>query len=130
MEVSQEQLKRLGGEAWTTRANARIVGDTRVGCALLADDGRTYSGCNVEHKFRCHDVHAEVNAITSMVSSGGKRCIALVIAAARDQFTPCGGCMDWIMELGGADTIVGFQGVAGGDIVTFKARDLMPHYPS
>jgi hypothetical protein len=45
--------------ACSVRPCARVVGKTAVGCAVLADEGRTYTGCNVEHQFRCHDVHAE-----------------------------------------------------------------------
>jgi cytidine deaminase len=47
-----------------------------------------FSGCNVEHQFRCHDVHAEINAITTMVSAGGTDPVALLIVAERDRFTP------------------------------------------
>jgi cytidine deaminase len=130
MDITQQQLAQLAEQAWQVRAHARIVGDTKVGCAVLTSEGRTFTGCNVEHKFRCHDVHAEVNAITSMVASGFRHCVALVITAERDRFTPCGGCMDWIMEFGTAQTVVGFQGTPGGEILAYKAGDLMPHYPS
>jgi cytidine deaminase len=130
MNVTNEQIASLAAQAWKVRENARIVGDTKVGCSLLATDGQVFSGCNVEHKFRAHDVHAEVNAITSMIAGGSSSCVALVVAARRDSFTPCGGCMDWIMECGGPETIVGFQGSPGGAITTYTARDLMPHYPS
>ena len=54
-------------------------------------------------------VHAEVNALTNMVSAGGGRAIAVLVASNRKQFTPCGGCLDWIFELGGPDTIVAFE---------------------
>jgi cytidine deaminase len=121
-------LTDLADSAWRVREHAAVVGKTRVGCALLADDGETYSGCNIEHPFRCHDIHAEVNAISSMVAGGGKRIIAIVIAAERDHFTPCGGCMDWIMRFG-ADSIVAFQGKPSGDIVQYSASQLMPFYP-
>jgi len=130
MDITQQQLEQLAEQAWQVRANARIIGDTKVGCAVLTSDGRTFTGCNVEHKFRCHDVHAEVNAITSMVSAGFRSCVAVVIAAERNRFTPCGGCMDWIMEFGSGETVVGFQGTRGGEIQAYKAHDLMPHYPS
>jgi len=29
-------------------------------------------------------------------------------AIYRDHFTPCGSCLDWIFQFGGADTIVAF----------------------
>ena len=122
-------LRDLAESAWCVRERAFVIGNTKVGCALLADDGRIYVGCNVEHRFRCHDVHAEVNAISSMVAGGGRQIIAMVIAAERDHFTPCGGCMDWIIQFG-SGCIVAFQCSAGSEIVQYTASQLMPFYPS
>ncbi|MGO9256162.1 MAG: cytidine deaminase family protein [Bryobacteraceae bacterium] len=122
-------LEELGKSAWCVRECAFVIGKTRVGCALLADDGKIYVGCNVEHRFRCHDVHAEVNAISSMVAGGGRRIVAIVIAAERDHFTPCGGCMDWIMQFG-SGCIVAFQVRPGSELVQYTASQLMPFYPS
>ena len=67
---SSESLDRLIELAWEVRERSHIVGKTKVGCAAMSEDGEIFAGCNVEHIFRCHDVHAEVNAITSMVAGG------------------------------------------------------------
>ncbi|HEV3155616.1 MAG TPA: hypothetical protein VGZ02_17555 [Candidatus Baltobacteraceae bacterium] len=116
--------------AWETRQRAHVFGGTRVGCAIMSADGAIYSACNVEHKFRSHDVHAEVNAITSMVATSGAQYVRLVvIVAERDYFTPCGACMDWIMQFGDPDTIVAFQNKPDGEFHQFAAVELMPHYP-
>lgn len=123
------RLEELAEAAWCVRERAFVFGKTKVGCALLADDGRIYVGCNVEHKFRCHDVHAEVNAISSMVAGGGCQIIAIVIAAERDHFTPCGGCMDWIIQFG-SNSVVAFQGRPGSEMVQHSAHELMPFYPT
>jgi cytidine deaminase len=127
----EEQLQTLARAAWAAREHAYVLGTTKVGCALLCADGKIYAGCNVEHKYRCHDVHAEVNAITTMVSQGGARPIkAVVIAAARERFTPCGGCMDWIMQFAEDDScVIAFQGTPDGPIHRFTAKELMPFYP-
>lgn len=122
-------LAALARAAWKTRENAYIFGKTRVGCAVLSDDGRTFVGCNVEHKFRCHDVHAEVNAITSMVSGGGLRLGAIVIVAERERFTPCGACLDWIFQFAAEGCVVAFQGNPEGPIVSWSPTELMPYYP-
>ena len=97
---------------------------------MLGDDGRVFTGCNVEHRFRCHDVHAEINAIATMIAAGVQRFTALVIAAERERFTPCGGCMDWIMEFGGPEAVIAFQTSPEADVVQYSARDLMPYYPA
>jgi cytidine deaminase len=130
-EPSEEQLQRLAKDAWAARDRAYVVGTTKVGCTVLCADGAIYSGCNVEHKYRCHDVHAEVNAITTMVGAGGAREIrAIVIAAARERFTPCGGCMDWIMQFAeNGSCIIAIQSEPGGPLKCFTAGQLMPFYP-
>lgn len=122
-------VKELAKTAWAARESAYSRGGTKVGCAVITAEGLIFSGCNVEHRFRSHDVHAEVNAITSMVSAGSRVLSAVVIAAEREFFTPCGACMDWIMEFGSRETVVAFQGRPDGDIMEYTAGELMPHYP-
>ena len=120
---------KLSTEAWQARDNAFIFGSTKVGASVLSENQNVYNGCNVEHKFRSHDVHAEVNAITNMISKGEKKMIAIIIVAERLKFTPCGGCMDWIMQHGGENCIVAYQNEKNGEIYKFFAKELMPHYP-
>jgi cytidine deaminase len=121
--------KALGESAWKVRDNAHLHGKTAVGAAVLSAQGNIYTGCNVEHRFRAHDVHSEVNALTTMTAAGDGPAVAVVIAAERDRFTPCGGCLDWIFELGGPECAVAFQCQPGGEFDTLRADELMPHYP-
>jgi cytidine deaminase len=127
--VSEETWARLAAAAWDARSNARIFGNTQVGAGVLSAEGGIFKGCNVEHRFRSHDVHAEVNALVSMVAAGHMRAVAVVIASERENFTPCGACMDWIFELGGADCIIAVQGSEGGRLDHYRADELMPYYP-
>ncbi len=127
MIVHEEQ--RLGELAWQVREAARVHGPTRVGAAVLTAGGETFTGCNVEHRFRSHDVHAEVNALTTMAAAGAGPAVALLIVAERERFTPCGSCVDWIFELGGPECLVGFQPRPGGLVAWLRADELMPHYP-
>ena len=122
-------LTEIAKQAWDVREYAYVYGPTKVGCAVLGSNGGVFVGCNIEHKFRSHDVHAEVNAITTMIASGEQKIAALLIAAERDRFTPCGACMDWIMQFAGEECLIGFQATLGGKIQTYSARDLMPYYP-
>lgn len=127
--LTETQLNRLAHAAWECRERAHVLGNTKVGTAVMSSDGYIFTGCNVEHRFRCHDVHAEVNAITSMVAAGKTELVAIVIAAEKKFFTPCGSCMDWIFQFGGPSCIVGYQSKEGREIKIFRARDLMPYYP-
>lgn len=118
--------------AWSARDNARLTstGKTRVGAVVYsALHDQCFTGCNVEHRFRSHDIHAEVNAISSLVVAGVKTFDAILIVATRSKFTPCGSCMDWIMEIGGPDTKIMFQSDSTSDICVYTAKELMPHYP-
>jgi cytidine deaminase len=115
--------------AWGVRENAHLFGKTKVGAALISQDGKIFTGCNVEHLFRSHDIHAEVNAIGNMIAGGEKKIIAILIVAEREKFTPCGGCMDWIFQFGDSDCLVGFQNIKEGVITIYTSGELMPHYP-
>ena len=127
---TDSRLPELSKLAWDVRGRARILGTTRVGCAVLDERGRTSVGCNIEHRFRSHDIHAETAAISAMVADGGTRLVCVFIVAERERFTPCGACLDWIFELGGPECQVMFQGEPTVEVSRFVARDLMPHYPS
>ncbi len=127
--VEHQVWEKLSEEAWMSQSNARVLGTTKVGAAVVSEEGRIFSGCNIEHKFRSHDIHAEVSAISSLVSGGCKSLSAILVVAERQQFTPCGSCMDWIFELGGPECVVGYQNQKGGHVKKFLARNLMPHYP-
>lgn len=128
-DFSDLALRDISAAAWRARQSAFVLGTTTVGAAILTDDGNVFAGCNVEHPFRCHDIHAEVNAIASMVTGGEKAIRAILIAAERERFTPCGGCMDWIILFASEDCVVAFQSSPNGPIERHKATELMPFYP-
>lgn len=125
------RLGPLSVAAWDVRENAWLLGDggkTKVGCAV--SDGRgIWTGVNIQHKYRSHDIHAEVNAISTMVATGHHDLTYVLVAAERAMFTPCGACLDWITEFGTEDTIVAWQSSREGEINSLTVAELMPHYP-
>jgi cytidine deaminase len=129
MNIDLPEREALSKAAWAVRDRARVYGPTRVGCAALAADGRIFVGCNMEHRFRSHDIHAEVNAISSLVAGTTSGLVAILIAAERERFTPCGSCLDWIFEIGGGDCTVLSQNHIDGDTKVYRATELMPYYP-
>lgn len=128
-DITDAVVKELAGSAWEARLNARVHGETAVGCAVVDEHGHVFVGCNIEHRFRSHDIHAEVNAISSLVVSGGTMVVAIFIAAERERFTPCGSCLDWIFEVGGEAAMVFTQRKKDGPVVSHSAGELMPYYP-
>ena len=101
--------EKLAQAAWEVRENSYIIGSTKVGAAIYTVNQKIIRGCNIEHRYRSHDIHAEVNAIGNMVASGEERFQAIIIVAERDFFTPCGSCMDWIMQHGIENCLVAFK---------------------
>ena len=77
---------RLSTEAWAVRNNARVLGRTMVGAAVATAEGDVFAGCNVEHRFRSHDVHAEVNALTTMAAAGRGPAVAIMVVSDRERF--------------------------------------------
>ena len=127
--IGDGETQKMSDAAWSARRNARILGATPVGCAAMSPAGNIYAGCNIEHRYRSHDIHAEVNAIGNLVAAGEQRLTAVLVAAERDRFTPCGACLDWIFELGGSECVVLVQNLPAGPVESLRAADLMPHYP-
>lgn len=72
-----------------------------VGAALITDDGRIFTGCNVENASIGLSVCAERTALTKAVSEGSKTCkmIAVVADSKPGAYTtPCGACRQFIKE--------------------------------
>jgi len=128
-DITNINWERLSEAAWNCRENSFLIGETKVGAAALSSSGNIYEGCNIEHKFRSHDIHAEVCTISKMVSNGDNKLAAILIVAKRERFTPCGSCMDWIFQFGGPACKIGFQAFRNGKITIYTSKEIMPFYP-
>ncbi|SEA85495.1 cytidine deaminase [Alkalimonas amylolytica] len=70
-----------------------------VGVAVRAQDGRIYTGCNVENASYGATVCAERNAIAAGVVAGKRQFDALMVYTPQDKLTPpCGLCRQVIAE--------------------------------
>ena len=69
-----------------------------VGACLLADDGRTFTGCNVENASYGATICAERTALVKAVSEGARRFDAIAIAARDSAPYPCGICRQVLNE--------------------------------
>jgi len=68
-----------------------------VGCALLTRDGRVIEGVNVENAAYPLGVCAERTAFSRAIAEG---CRPGDFAVAAITASPCGGCRQWLMEMG------------------------------
>lgn len=90
-----------------------------VGAAVLDDQGRIHSGCNVENAAYPEGVCAEASALSAMVLAGSTQARAvLVVGTGGAWITPCGGCRQKLREFCAADT----------PIFTANETDLGPSY--
>ena len=71
----------------------------KIGAAVLASDGRIFSGCNVENVSYGLSLCAERVAIFSAVTAGARRVKAIAVAGQSEDYTrPCGACRQVMVE--------------------------------
>ena len=92
--LSADEEARLVAAATAVRENAAApYSKFKVGAALLAEDGRLFTGCNVESASYGLTVCAERTAVFKAISEGAKgfRAVA-VVTDAEPPASPCGAC--------------------------------------
>src|SRR6202043_772761 len=76
--------------------------DFRVGAAVRANSGRTYTGCNIENASYGLTCCAERVAIFKAVSEGERGFDAIAVVSDTDALTPpCGACRQILWEFCG-----------------------------
>jgi len=90
-----------------------------VGCAVLTRDGEVIEGVNVENASYPLGVCAERTAFARAIAEGRRPgdFVAAAITAS-----PCGGCRQWLLEMGVERVI--FRN--GGRVVTMAPDELLP----
>jgi cytidine deaminase len=91
-----------------------------VGAAVLARDGRVFHGVNVENAAYPLGVCAEKTALTRAVTEG---CGPGDLEAVAVTASPCGGCRQWLVELG-LERVIYRR--AGGEVVVATPAELLP----
>ena len=86
--------------AWNARQNAYApYSSFAVGAALLAADGRIFTGCNVENLSYGLTCCAERVAVGSAVAAGAREFVAMaVVADTQTPISPCGACRQVMTE--------------------------------
>ena len=96
-----------------------------VGAAVKTDEGKVYTGCNIESASYGLTVCAERVAIWKALSAGERNFTELAVVADTETLTPpCGTCRQIIWEFARGATIV-FANLHGKS-ETFSVADLIP----
>lgn len=108
--MTDRELIRIAFEA---RENAYApYSNFLVGAALLAKDGRVFTGCNVENASYPATCCAERTALFKAVSEGAREFERIALVGAlrgevnREITAPCGICRQALFELAGPDLVV------------------------
>lgn len=96
-----------------------------VGAALMTDENKVYSGCNIESSSYSLTICAERNAIFKAISEGEREFKALAVAGDTEDFiSPCGACRQVISDLCGEIDVILVN--ANGDYIVKKTSELLP----
>lgn len=96
----------------------------RVGAALLAADGRIFTGVNVENASYGATICAERTAFVKAVSEGARDFLAIAVACSRGAAWPCGICRQFMHEFGGELDVI--TGPSADRLTVYQLKELMP----
>lgn len=110
--ITEEETARLIREAFGMLPRSyHPYSHFAVGAALLAADGRIFTGCNIENAAFSPTVCAERTAFFKAVSGGVRSFRAIAIVGGpegnvRDYCPPCGVCRQVMMEFCDPETFL------------------------
>lgn len=98
-----------------------------VGAALLTEDGRVFTGCNVENAAYGSTICAERTAILKAVSEGCREgWAAIAIAGWGEDFCwPCGACRQMLYEFAPGLRVLAARG--DGEFQAVPLSELLPY---
>lgn len=98
-----------------------------VGAAIYCNNGKFYSGCNVENISYPVGTCAETGAIAAMIQDGSQTIDEILIFADSNKLiTPCGACRQRIAEFSTPNTLVHLANLSGIQ-KTYTIAELLPN---
>lgn len=96
-----------------------------VGAALLTEDDKIFTGCNIEIASYSPTICAERTAIFKAISEGHKKIKAIAIVGDTEYTYPCGVCRQVIREFGKEAKVI----IANSeeDYKEYKLEELLPY---
>jgi cytidine deaminase len=99
--AAAQQFRKLIAAAKTAQRNAYApYSKFHVGAALLAKNGKVFTGVNIENASYGLTICAERVALTKAVSEGHRKFQAIAVVAPSRALSPCGACRQVLAEFG------------------------------
>ena len=123
--MEREMTQKLYETAKAAATNAFApFSNFHVGAALLAADGRIFTGCNVENSSYGATICAERTALVKAVSEGARQFTAIAVVSQDGEAWPCGICRQVLYEFSPEMLVI-----TGNDehLDVVKLNELLPH---
>ena len=131
--MEKEQIQALIRQAFAARKFAYTpYSHFQVGAALLARNGKVYTGCNIENAGYTPTNCAERTALFKAVSEGEQTFSAIAIVGSVQGTVnklvtgPCGVCRQALYEFGGPDLTV-IMAKTEEDYIVTTLGELLPY---
>ena len=96
-----------------------------VGAALITEEDKIYTGCNIESSSYSLTICAERTAIFKAISEGERKFKAIAVAGDTEGFiSPCGACRQVISDLCGDINVVLVN--SKNETKVMKTSELLP----
>lgn len=124
--LNERKIDSLAKTAWETWLFAYVpYSQFRIGAALLAADGRIFTGANVENPSYGLSMCAERVAVGAAAAAGVRSFVAIAVAGESPGGpVPCGGCRQVLAEFSPDILVVRCR--PDGTYEKMRLRDLMP----
>ena len=131
-ELSRDRIEELCGIAVKMRGKSYApYSHFHVGAALLAEDGRIFTGCNMENAGYSISTCAERTAIVKAVSEGAHTFSAIAVSGGPEDgelqyCPPCGVCRQVMVEFCDSDFTV-YLAKSATDYKKYTLDELLPN---
>ncbi len=127
------EIETIVREALRMRENSYVpYSHFHVGAALLTQDGKVYTGCNIENASYTPTNCAERTAFFKAVSEGERKFAAIAIAGGPegadelDYCPPCGVCRQVMMEFCDYETFQVILVKSEEEYKIFSLKEILP----
>ena len=97
----------------------------KVGAAVLTEEGKVFTGCNIENAAYSPTICAERTAIAKAVSEGYRSFTKIAIVGGDEGAFPCGVCRQFIKEF--SDDMVFLIAKSTGEYEEYTLEEVLPN---